>query len=105
MQHMAADAPKNSCMAGIWCTAGSSICGSTLAIEKPSENIMISAMRAKSGTITETGRRRAFKLSGSSQRAAYLGFMVLKDPQAELTRMSCPTKSQRALRSFMACTA
>ena len=78
------------------------MCMSTLAVEKPSENIMISAMRVKSGTIMETGRRIAFKLSGSSERPAYPGFMVTKIPQAEFRRMSCPRKLKRVLRSLMA---
>jgi len=43
---------------------------STFAVEKPSENIMISAMSVKSGTIIETGRTMAFRLSGSSERPA-----------------------------------
>ena len=38
--------------------------------EKPSANIMISAMSEKSGTIIETGLTIAFKLSGSSARPA-----------------------------------
>ncbi|KAA6421357.1 MAG: hypothetical protein FRX49_08634 [Trebouxia sp. A1-2] len=77
--------------------------GATLAVEKPSENIMISAMRVKSGTIMDTGRNRAFRLSGSSERPAYPGFMVTKMPHAEFRRMSCPRKLKRVLRSLIAC--
>ena len=36
------------------------------ALLNPSEYIMISAISAKSGTIIDTGRTMAFKLSGSS---------------------------------------
>ena len=37
-----------------------------LAEEKPSANIMISAMSEKSGTIIDTGLTMAFRLSGNS---------------------------------------
>ena len=63
---------------------------------------MISAMRVKSGTIIDTGRNMAFRLSGNSERPAYPGFMVTKIPQAELRRISCPKKLKRVLRSLMA---
>ena len=43
---------------------------STLADWKPSLNIMISAISVKSGTIMDTGRTIAFRLSGSSERPA-----------------------------------
>lgn len=39
---------------------------------KPSLNSMISAMSVKSGTIMETGRSRAFRLSGSSLRPVWV---------------------------------
>ena len=38
--------------------------------ENPSANIMISAISEKSGTIMETGRTIALRLSGSSARPA-----------------------------------
>ena len=41
-----------------------------LAVWKPSLNIMISAMSVKSGTIMDTGRTIALRLSGSSDRPA-----------------------------------
>eukprot|EP00959_Pyramimonas_sp_CCMP1952_P089248 1867434-Pyramimonas_sp.AAC.1 len=45
---------------------------SAFAVWNPSLNIMISAIRVKSGTIIDTGRTIAFRLSGSSDRPAYL---------------------------------
>ena len=42
---------------------------------------MISEIRQESGTTMEIGRNMLFKLSGSSVRPAYPGFMVMKIPQ------------------------
>lgn len=42
----------------------------TLAMRKPSENSMISQICWRSGTMTTTGRNRAFTDSGSSVRPA-----------------------------------
>ncbi len=42
----------------------------TLAIEKPSENNIISQICCKSGTITTTGLNKALTESGSSVRPA-----------------------------------
>lgn len=44
--------------------------GLTLAIRKPSEKSMISQICCRSGTMTTTGRNRAFTDSGSSVRPA-----------------------------------
>ena len=43
---------------------------SGFAVWKPSEKSMISAMSVKSGTIIDTGRTSALRLSGSSERPA-----------------------------------
>ncbi|KAA6426226.1 MAG: hypothetical protein FRX49_04078 [Trebouxia sp. A1-2] len=50
---------------------------STLAVSKPSEKSMISQICSRSGTTMVTGLKRAFRLSGSSVRPAYPGFMAL----------------------------
>ena len=44
--------------------------GLTLAIRNPSEKSMISQICCRSGTITTTGRNKAFTDSGSSARPA-----------------------------------
>lgn len=46
--------------------------------KNPKEKSEISAIMAKSGIIMATGLNSTFKLSGSSERPAYVGFMVMK---------------------------
>ncbi len=64
----------------------------TLAVSKPSENNMISQICSKSGTTMVTGRKRAFRLSGSSVRPAYPGFMVMKIPLRSSRAISLPAQ-------------
>lgn len=62
----------------------------TLAVSKPSEKSMISQICSRSGTTMVTGLKRAFRLSGSSVRPAYPGFMVMKMPLRSSRAISLP---------------
>ena len=64
----------------------------TLASTKPSENSMISQMSSRSGTTMTMGRNSALRLSGSSRRPAYPGFMVTKTPIFMSSLTSRPSK-------------
>ncbi len=62
----------------------------TLELVNPSVNKSISDINSESGTVIATGRNRAFKLSGSSVRPAYPGFIVMKKPQLRSSFISRP---------------
>ena len=72
---------------------------STLAVSKPSEKSMISQICSRSGTIMVTGRKSALRLSGSSVRPAYPGFMVMKMPVRLSQAISLPS-NWNLVRSF-----
>ena len=69
----------------------------TLAVSKPSEKSMISQICSRSGTTIVTGLNRAFKLSGSSVRPAYPGFMVIKIPVRSSRAISFPAPYQQCV--------
>ena len=52
---------------------------------------MISQICCRSGTIIVTGRKSAFRLSGSSARPAYPGFIVMKIPVVDKMAISFPS--------------
>jgi len=68
----------------------------------PSENNIISQICCRSGTIIVTGRKRAFKLSGSSVLPAYPGFMVMKIPVLASSTISLPSNVNFFKPFFMA---
>ena len=59
---------------------------------KPSELSIISQIIVDSGTIIEIGRKRDFKLSGSSDLPAYPGFIVMKIAHWSLRGIVEPSK-------------
>lgn len=59
----------------------------------PSPNKLISAIILLSGTIIEIGLNMDFKLSGSSVRPAYPGFIVMNIPQVPINLISLPSKT------------
>ena len=75
----------------------------TLHCENPSPNRIISEIMAESGTIIAMGLNMLFKLSGSSVRPAYPGFMVIKIPHVGFSLISLPSKMKRLVSLANAC--
>lgn len=59
----------------------------------PSQNKLISAIMLLSGTIIEIGLNMDFRLSGSSVRPAYPGFIVMKMPHVCTNFISYPSNT------------
>lgn len=67
----------------------------TLVFSKPSAKSVISAIIVESGVTIAIGRNIDFKLSGSSVRPAYPGFIVIKMPQDQTSFIIFPSNMKR----------